>query len=189
MQAARLLAYFLFIVLAGCQTPYENAHDNPRSKPAVGTVLDLHQHILFSRGWSRSYVQHGKAYTFRSINLYEPWCRFYLNEPRKAMKQRRVIDPDQFAVIRSFQRMDTGLYALAEPIQVAANSFMFSGNEDGGDFGPKSMMTIMKLQSTKQPQLVELKCAVYADPVLSNFISVNDIQKTLGDIATLRFKE
>jgi hypothetical protein len=46
----------------------------------------------------------------------------------------------------------------------------------------------MKLQSEKQPQLVELKCAVYADPVLSNFVSVNEIQKTLGDIATLRFE-
>jgi hypothetical protein len=145
MQAARLLVYLVFFVIAGCQVSYQNAHDNPRSKPAVGAVLDLHRHITFSRGWSRSYIQHGQAYTFRSINLYAPWCRFYLHEPRKAMKQRRIIEPDQFAVIRSFQRMDAGLYALAKPIQVASNSFMFSGN---GNSGPKSMMTIMSKRKT-----------------------------------------
>lgn len=185
MQAARLLVYLVLIVSLDAKRRMKThttiLEVNPLSVWYWIYTGTLH---LVTAGVAATYNT-GRRIPLEALTFMNHGVGFFLHEPRKATKQRRIIEPEQFAVIRSFQRMDAGLYVLAKPIQVASNSFMFSGN---GNSGPKSMMTIMKLQSEKQPQLVELKCAVYADPVLSNFVSLNEIQKTLGDIATLRFE-
>lgn len=119
----------------------------------------------------------------------EPWCQFYLFESREAMKKPRTIAADQFIVTQSSQRAEFALSAVSR-FDVAASgaSFTLARTRNGGDAGFKSMATTLKLHSDKQPQLVELKCTVYANPFHYNFVSVNKIQEILAPIASLQFE-
>ena len=100
------------------------------------------------------------------------------------MKHPRTIEPDRFTVVGAAQNVE---FVQLEPITVAAvgigagSSYMFTRDE----VGAQTLATTMKLSSSKQPQVRKLICATTDDVRRDNFVSVNKIQATLGDIATL----
>jgi len=186
----------LTLPLAGCQTAqlsYETPYDNPYNLPANGTVVELHQTLSFSPGNSRSNIQNGTAIGQSGYDRFNPWCQFYLYESKEAMKVSRTIEPDKFTVIHASQNMDyTNLGPiLTEPIEVAAMSvgigfgkpLYFGSSLD--DTGLRTMRTTLRLHSEKQPQVHELRCMVDDDPYLRRFVTINQMIKTLGEVATL----
>ncbi len=184
----------LILPLAGCQSnplSYATPYDNPYNLLPPGTVIELHQTLTFSPNNSRSNIQNGKAIGQGRYDRFHPMCQFYLYESKAALKSARSIEPDRFTVIKSSQNID---YALAEPIEVAFVSVGFGGPiYFGGPFdddaGLRTMKTTMRLHSEKQPQVHELRCVVDNDPYLRKFVTINQMIKTLGEVATLHLPE
>lgn len=189
MKTLYILSLGLLVPLAGCQYDnyvYETPYDEPWSVPAKGTVIELNQPLTFSPGSSRVYIQDGAISNRRGVDDYRPWCQFYLYESKEDMKHPRTIVPDRFTITGAAQNVE---FVQLEPIAVAAvgigvgSSYMFAQDEAGA----QTLATKMKLSSSKQPQVQELMCATTDDVRRQNFVSVNKIQVTLGDIATLHF--
>ncbi len=183
-----LLFFIIAIIpfIAGCQSLNQPANfDSPRSKPAVGTSVQLNQTLTFLPGTSRTYIQNGQKQTFSGIDEREPWCQFYRYEPAAALQTIRTVQPDSFIVKHSSQKME--LVEL-EPVKVAASMLIIPSMLDH-DVNARTLSTIMKIRSYKQPEIVELKCAVFDDPFHGNFVSVSQIIKTLGSVVTLKFDE
>ncbi len=185
MKTLRSLSLGLLLPLAGCQIDnytYETPYDEPWRVPAKGTVIELKQPLTFSPGSSRIYIQDGVISSRRGVDDYRPWCQFYLYESKEDMKHARTIQPDQFTVVRASQNVK---YVQFKPVDVAAvgigSPYMFAQ----GEVGAQTLATTMKLTSSKQPQVQELICATSDDARRQNFVSVNKIQATLGDIAEL----
>ena len=44
----------------------------------------------------------------------------------------------------------------------------------------------MELESATQPEIVQLRCAIFTDPFPRNFLTLDEITKTLGTVATLQ---
>ena len=180
----------LILPLTGCQSSsisYETPSDNPFNLLPPGTVIELNQTLTFSPGNSRSNIQNGKAIGQGRYDRFQPMCQFYLYESKEAMKVSRSIEPDSFTVIKSSQNID---YVLAEPIEVAFVSIGFGGpryrhDPFDDDIGTRTMKTTMRLRSEKQPQVHELRCNRDDDPYLRNFVTINEMIKTLGEVATL----
>lgn len=187
MKILRILSLSLLLLLAGCQYSdyvYETPYDEPWRVPPKGTIVELKQALTFSPGSSRIYIQDGVVSRRRGVDDYRPWCQFYLYESQEDMKHPRTIEPDRFTVTRSSQRVD---FVQAQAITVAAvgigaGSPYISAR---GEIGAQTLATTMRLSSEKQPQVHELKCATTDDARRDNYVSVNKIQATLGEIATL----
>lgn len=185
MKILRSLSLGLLLPLAGCQIDnytYETPYDEPWRVPAKGTIIELKQALTFSPGSSRIYIQDGVISSRRGVDDYRPWCQFYLYESKDDMKHPRTIEPDQFTVVRASQNV---LYVQFKPVTVATvgvgSPYMFARD----DVGAQTLATTMRLKSNKQPQVRELICATTDDARRENFVSVNKIQATLGNIAEL----
>jgi hypothetical protein len=183
MKLHYLLLFLIAPLLAGCQTSaftYENPNDDPHRVPPKGSVVILNQPLQFRVGSSRSYVQYGVAQT-GGVNSRNPYCMFYLYEPPEALKQERTIQPDQFTVIKSFQATS---FASVKPIVQAA---VILPSRDFAD-GPsaQTLTTTLRLKSELQPQVRELRCSVFGEANLYDFVSINQIIEALGDVATLQ---
>jgi len=173
----RLLIFLaISILITGCQSlsePVDFSH--PKSKPPVGTIVQLNETLIFEQGTSRAYIQNGKAKVFKEVDDRAPWCQF----------TERTAVPDSFTVTKSSQRMEL---VSAKPFPVlAANVIIPSMLESDGQ-NAVTLSTIMKIKSDKQPEIAEFKCAVFNDPFVENFVSVDEILKTLGNVVTLKFQ-
>ncbi len=193
MKLSHLLTSALCFGLAACQsTPvhYDNPLDNPRSVPPPGSVIELKQALTFQPNSSRNRVQHGQALGNGRFDRYSPWCEFYLYDSRESLKTARTLAPDRFEVVQSGQGIE---YVQARSLDVAAVSFgmgvgfgsPYYANPFHDDVGPVRMKTTMRVRSDKQPQLHEISCSIMDDAWLQNYVSVNQIIKTLGEVATL----
>ncbi len=189
MFRARYLVVALLLPLSACQYEnyvYETPYDEPWSVPTRGSIVELNQTLTFSPGSSRVYIQNGTVSNRRGIDDYRPWCQFYLYESKDELKHSRTIEPDRFTITRASQNVG---YVQATPFDVAAvgigagfgSSLMYARDE----MGAQTLATTMRLKSEKQPQVHELICAVSDDVRRENFVSVNKIQATLGNVATL----
>lgn len=180
MKLHYLLLLLIAPLLAGCQTSaftYENPNDDPHRVPPKGSVVILNQPLHFRVGSSRSFVQYGVAQA-GGVNSRNPYCMFYLYEPSEALKQERTIQPDQFTVIKSFQATS---FASVKPIVQAA---VILPSADGPS--AQTLTTTLRLKSELQPQVHDLKCSVFGEANLYEFVSINEIIQTLGDVATLQ---
>ena len=191
MKIHHLTSSLILATITGCQSTsvfYESPYDNPHVLPPPGTVVELHSSLQFAANNSRSTIQNGQKIGTGRFSRFDPWCQFYLYEPKEAMASPRSIEPDRFTVTKSFQNVD---FALSEPLQVArvgvGIGVPFYGRND--DVGSRTMKTTMRLRSEKQPHVHELRCGQDDDPYLQNYVTINEMIKTLGDIATLKFPE
>ncbi len=180
----RILIIFALLLPGGCQLLNSQVDfDSPNSKPPVGTILKLNQPLSFYPGSSRSYIQDGRAKTFKDIDERSPWCQFYRYEPPAALQTVRTVEPDSFRVISSTQSME--LVGIHPELKFTAGLILPDMYDD--DTHEKTLSTVMKVKSEKQPEIVEFKCAVFNDPFRQNFVSVHQIQQTLGEVVTMLF--
>lgn len=191
MKTQNLLFCLIFSLLAGCQSipaSYETPYDNPHVLPPPGTVIELHQSLAFVPNNSRSNIQNGKAIGASRYDRFQPRCQFYLYESQDVMKKARTIEPDRFTVTKSFQKV---IFASAKSLEVAYVSVgvpIYGGPFDDS-VGSRTMRTTMRLHSDKQPQVYELRCMKDDDPYLQSWVTINQMIKTLGEVATLKIPE
>ncbi len=183
MNRILLLITFSITLLTGCQSlNYIPDYNSPISKPPVGTIIQLNQALTFYPGSSRTYVQNGLAKQFNDIDERSPWCQFYRYEPPAALETMRTVEPDSFRVTSSTQSVEiVAIPAVASFASTIILPDMFERNVN-----ERTLSTVMKIESTRQPEIVEFKCAVFNEPFQYNFVSVTQIMQTVGDVVTLK---
>ncbi|MGI9318187.1 MAG: hypothetical protein ACR2QW_12730, partial [bacterium] len=70
-----------------------------------------------------------------------------------------------------------------EPLLLALGGFISQ------DASQKTIITRLKLQSSLQPEVIELSCGIWAVPNERNHLSINEIRTALGDIVTLNLRK
>lgn len=193
MKLSQLIPGVLLVALAGCQSSlynFDDPLDNPRSVPPPGSVFVLNEALTFPPNHSRNNIQNGKILGPGRVNRYVPSCQFYLYDSKESLKTTRTIEPDRFEVTRASQSIE--YYVKSQSVEVAAagvgfNTAYFRTIDD--DMGPVPMKTTMRVHSDKQPQVHEISCTRADDAWLRNYVSVNEIIATLGDVATLVLPE
>lgn len=158
--------------------------NSPFQVPPVGSQIQLHQQLNVEPGYSRAFIQAGEITIPGNLKIRDPYCQFYRLEPPEALLTRRVIKADQFQVIRAYQSTDIAIWKPQKLAQLSPSMGFII------DDSPSSMTlsTVMKLESARQPEVIELKCAIFTDPFSENFLSIKEIQSTLGTVATLILK-
>ena len=174
------------LLLIACSTLSEEQFLNsPFHVPPVGSRVQLHQRLNVEPGYSRAFIQGGESRMPDELKIRDPYCQFYRFEPPEALQTRRYIEMDEFLIIRAYQSEDI---AVLKPQRLArlSTAAMFIMDDDS----PSSMTlsTVMKLKSGNQPEIIELKCAIFTDPFVENFLSIKEIQTTLGKVATLHIQ-
>ena len=87
------------------------------------------------------------------------------------MRNPIVIKPGTFTVKRTVQRLD---YTWAEDLQFAQ-----SVDET------RNLTTVIELSSEQHPEVVDLRCTVWAILRLDGYLTIQQMQATLGDLVTL----
>jgi hypothetical protein len=171
----------LAAVLSACQTYNTKVDkDSPSHTPPVGSIIELNQPISVYPGYSRSFIQFGKPVKSREVSQRYPWCQFRLYEPPAALEAERRIQPDKFLVTQSNRRFEI----VATRPQLLASSILWLNILDDAP-SDQNLSSIMKLQSKRQPQVVEFKCSVLTEPQIYNHVTINEMQQALGEVVTI----
>lgn len=148
--------------------------------PILTGSLELHREVSFPRERTRVFFQDGGVVS--SLNEFKPHCQLEINPLRDEVQR---VQADRFEITRVRSRIDQ--VAQREPIQLAALG-------RGGLFGmgegePRQMQVyLFRLHSGRQPQVRQLNCGgAFDDPGLAEWPTLQDIARSLGDYATLRF--
>ncbi|MBC8212002.1 MAG: hypothetical protein H8E21_13150 [Gammaproteobacteria bacterium] len=171
----------LLLVLSACQPLiYGDPFDAPTLKVPLGSLLQLHQALNFEPGYSRSFIQSGKALTYQQLEAYQPFCQFLRYEPPQALETLRTMQADTFRVTRSRQEEEVeGLSGFGVMISLGSIGL-------GDSRGLQKLSAVLKIKSESQPEIVELRCSVYDQPYQWNYLSVNQIKAILGSLVTLK---
>lgn len=171
----------LVAVLSACQTYSTTVDkDSPSYTPPVGSIIELNQPISVYPGYSRSFIQFGIAVKSREVNQRYPWCQFRLYEPPEALETERSIQPDDFLVTQSNRRFEI----VASRPQLLATSILWLNMLDDAP-SDQNLSSIMKIQSEKQPRVVEFKCSILTEPQIYNHVTINEMQQALGEVVTI----
>ena len=132
--------------------------------------------------------------TWQELEKQEPYCQFYVERSVEDMRTPFTIEPDTFVVNRVFRRRDiTSLqvpaFAVAgEDLSDLAGLQLAMGGDGESEVGnpgssQRTMSTYMELSSDSQPDVKHVICSQWADPALRYHVSVEEIIRSLGDLA------
>lgn len=174
----------LAAALAGCQTAsYLGNENSPYYVPPAGSRLTLNQDVSIPPDQLAVYIQNGRVLRNVEVQHYYPFCKFELHDNSAAA---RTVKPDEITITKTVQQQVHGATAQAGPIMMARMSLgrMVDDQRDGQPM--RSFSTRMDLHSDKQPDIFRLTCAQWGDPGLTNYVSIAEMRRTLGNVFTLR---
>lgn len=175
--------------LWGCTTAPN--YSSPFTTPNVGSTIQLNQEIS-ARNGVRIYVQDGYVLSWMELEKLEPYCQFYVARSRDDLRSRLTIQPDTFVVDRVFRRKDISRLKVPSPtlaevdlpdprgIQLAMGE---GDTETDRGSSQRTMSTYMELSSATQPHVKRMICSQWADPSIRYHVSVEEIIRSLGDLA------
>jgi hypothetical protein len=164
------------LLLSSCQSFINmQAWPPPYSLPAA-SIVSINQELIVAPNTVSVWVQYGKVVDRRNIKLSYANCRFELYTLQAI--ERKIV-PDE-VLIRKF--VNTTDY-VSKGYGMVASMVDASGN--GGAPMAEIYSTNIYLKSDKQPDLYRLICELWEDPASGSYLTIAQIQETLGDIATL----
>ena len=170
------------ILLTGCAP----TGGSPTFLPPAGTEVQVNQE-LNARSGARLHVQNGEVLERRDVDVLYPYCVFRVTRSSTPL----VIQRGTFTVTTSYRRLD---YAWADGLLLAASSSnrsMTTTMELASDTllmtsgSNRSMDTIMELSSDTQPEVSVLVCQRWGDRRLDGFLTIPEMQGTLGGLVTM----
>ena len=167
------LLFALLSLLTGCQTAPQKNEDSPLYAPPTGSLLRLLAPLHIKADKTSVIIQNGEpVYSYWNVNTYYPHCDFELHT---LATSERVIQPDVFTITRVVRDYE---YVMLAPVVVA-------GIGTSGAPPLENFMTIMYLQSDKQPDVMRITCQHWGDPSLDDHLTINEIHKALGKLFKL----
>lgn len=185
-----VIPLIMSIGLLGCNTIPD--YSSPYTTPRVGSTIQLNQE-LSARNGVRIYLQDGYVLTWQELEKQEPYCQFYVARSSADLRSRLTIEPDTFVVNRVFRRKDvSGLQSA--PLDLTGENWVATANAQLAAFGEgdfennrgssqRTMSTYLELSSATQPNVKRMICSQWADPAMRYHVSVEEIIRSLGDIA------
>ena len=147
------------LLLAGCQTAALNDVSSPYYRIPSGSTLVLHRELNIPQG--QAHVRFAEGRPVGGNSGYTVSCRF---DVRKLGPQ--VIHPDSFLITR----VENPQEWISRP-----SIMQFS--------------KIFYLKSARQPNVLELNCQEWNDPLMGRDISVPQVREALGAYFTLELAQ
>lgn len=146
---------------------------SPFFKVPVGSTLTLNKKLTVQPGKASVRMQDGDVMSFPRIDKYYANCDFEVNT---IAKEPTVIEPDTFTIMKVVNEHD-----------FTTDDSVISTFDSGGD-SAVDYMTVMYLESKKQPDVLRMTCTHWEDPIDAEYLSINEMRKAMGKIFTLSIK-
>ena len=170
-----LLLTAVFTIIA--QPAMANYQGPGLYRQALGSKVTLNHDIEISEG-VRIHIQNGEVIPFGKVTQLEPYCYFYSTRGKDKLKDPFHVKQGQFIVNEVIRRREI---VLSTPVQIASFGGSFFNN--GGV--QYTLATRFQINDALQPDLDSLICSVWADPRDRGFVTFNEIEETLGTIASM----
>lgn len=178
----RLLLTLLLLALAGCQSAATLLREGADFLPPPGTRLILQQALVIPAGYASTYLQYGQALRYAGINTYHPHCRF---EVREVGEVPQTVAADEFRVTRASHEYRSTVRAGERIRLAAASARVTMGGQDGGGPSPVAHVTLLKLKSVRQPNVLSLACGHWTYTPNDRFLNQSEIRQALGNLVRL----
>jgi len=165
-------------VLTACSSPPVKDHDSYFYSVPVGSKLVLNKAITIPANLARRYFQYGKPMKKNDVDIYYPHCSILMNT---LVDYERTIKPTVFEIYKVIDEDD---YYAQRYIYFAANFFT-------GIDGPTIVgyASFYYLRTAEDSDVRNLECVQWNDPYEIEFLSINEVKKSLGDYFTLQIND
>ena len=176
------IKYFILclssLVVYSCTQNIEKDHDSSLYSVTVGSSLQLNQPVIIQAGLARTFFQNGQITKKKDIDIYKPHCSITVND---ITLSQQTIHPTTFLI-----------YKITDDEEYATRKILYASINIGAiSDGPTIMAnsTYYYLQSTDAPHVRTLECLQWNDPYNVEYLSINEIKRSLGGIFTLVLKK
>jgi hypothetical protein len=171
----------LTLGISGCASFVKlQAWSEPYSLPE-GSTLSVNQDLTVNPNSVSAWIQFGKVINRKEVDLDSPNCRFELYTIKPVAQS--ILKDANVAIIRF---VNSNEYVSKGNVMYA--SLAAEADDDGGPMA-QIFRTEVYLKSSAQPDLFRLTCEVWEDLFNGVYLTVDQIQQTLGDIATFHPKK
>ena len=154
-----LLLTVCALALSGCQSGARNDVNSPYYRIPSGSKLILNQELNIPEG--QAHIRFSQGRPVGGNSGYTVSCRFDVRNLGP-----RVVHPDSFLITR----VENPQEWISQP-----TTMLFS--------------KIFYLQSASQPDVLDLNCQEWNDPLMGRDISVPEVREALGDYFTLELAQ
>jgi len=172
----------LVTFLAACQTQFAGNEDSPYYLPPAGSHVVLNQAVTVPPNEVGVFIQGGKVVARGQVRYSEPHCKLEL---RRLATAARTIAPDDVLVTRVSRELGHSVDTATVQLADAARALGVSSDRDDMP-SIRAFATYLYLGSDRQPEVYRLGCGVWDIPNEGRHLSINEMRRTLGDIASLR---
>jgi hypothetical protein len=165
------------LVLTACTSPPVKDHDSYAYSVPVGSKLILNKEITIPANLARRFFQDGKPMKKNDIDIYYPYCSILMNT---LVDYERTIKPTVFEIYKVIDDEDYS----QRPVYLASN---FLTSIDGPTI--IGYASYYYLRSTEDSDVRTLECAQWNDPFNIEYLSINEVKKSLGDYFTLQIND
>lgn len=142
----------------------------------AGSIVSINQDLKIKPNEVTVWIQDGQVVDRANIKVRRPNCRFEIYTIKNIAQ---TILTDEVDIIKFVHDKE---YVSNKPIIVAG----LLSSQDAGSPTAEVYMTEIYLKSTKQPDLYRLICEHWEAPSEGTYLTMTQIQTTLGDIATIK---
>lgn len=192
-------AIFLIVTLltASCSIVPPKVPATIKERLPVGSILKLNQSVIIPKDRSFIYIANGKVAplkNYNTVDIYSPYCMFYINNETS---QSHTIMPDRFEITKITEwegyKSHRSVYKYASvntqpagliKTRLASRSLSIRGGMDITMYA-----TILRLHSSKQPEVKEMVCGRWDDPTEVTHLTLDELKIALGDLMTIKVKE
>lgn len=178
---SRLIPLLAMLILPACESgPYPV--DSPYYQIPAGSRIIVKQNLTIPANQARVNLQYGKPVTPKELDQYHAHCWFL---SWKRLKKSQTIIPDTFVISR---------VRHLEEVVFRQGGLMLASNSELGYSGINSSPTAieykteMTIKSEIQPDIRQLVCNHWEDPLDAKHLTVPEIGATLGNFAELTLK-
>lgn len=174
--------YVLHTILFGFFISLSATTFSQNKAPAVKQLI-LHKELGINPNSARVYLQYGKVISYQELDQYNGHCWFL---SWKVLDTAQLIQPDTFAIVDIVYTEDYVANRHRIQIATASSELAFRTVSDG--LTAVEYTTEFHIHSASQPDIRRLACNHWGDPATDRHLSAEEIQKALGNIATLKLK-
>jgi hypothetical protein len=174
------MAIHAWILLSACSALL--AENTASEMVPDGSHLIVNQLVVIPTNKARVYIQHGKVIAENQRDQYKPYCWF---QSWKVLDVPQEIKPDTFK-IKSSRRYEEMVHK-ASPLLLAASTHTQNTIQLSlASVTAIEQNTVLYIHSENHPDIRELVCGYWDDPVDDRHLTLQEIRAALGDVVQLK---
>lgn len=173
-----ILLTFTLSFICSCNHTHTKDIQSQFYSVEVGSKLILNKPIVIKANTARTFFQSGQVTKEKNLNIYYPHCSITMNN---LTDTNRTIMPTMFII---YKVVDDEEYAQIHNLFASINSL---GRGDGPSIIGQA--TYYYLKSIKSPDVRTLECIQWGDPYDVKYVSIADINLSLGEFFTLEIAD